>query len=269
LVVIAVIALLMAILLPALQRVRKQARAVVCQTNLKQWGSTLALYAEDSEGRLSGDSNSTLWILSGRYVGLANPDEPKRFHPIMTDGIALCPMAARRPEGTGTFSSTRTTGSRTYRVEGVLGTTFASWDITSFSPPFRCSYGLNHALFPSRPYYREGSVSHGHYYPYLYSIRRNSSIPVLLDSVKSAGAPRDDRRPPRHDKDAINWPFCINRHDGSVNGLFLDWSVRKVGLKELWTLKWSPGFDTAGPWTRAGGVQPEDWPEWMRNFKDY
>ena len=63
--------------------------------------------------------------------------------------------------------------------------------------------------------------------------------------------------------------MCINRHHGGINMLFADWSVRKVGLKELWTLKWRKHFDTANPWTRAGGVQPEDWPEWMRGFKDY
>ncbi len=51
--------------------------------------------------------------------------------------------------------------------------------------------------------------------------------------------------------------------------LFMDWSVRKVGLKELWTVKWHREFDTDGPWTRAGGVEPEDWPAWMRTFKDY
>jgi prepilin-type processing-associated H-X9-DG protein len=62
---------------------------------------------------------------------------------------------------------------------------------------------------------------------------------------------------------------CINRHNGYVNGLFLDWSVRRVGLKELWTLKWHMQFDTANAWTKAGGVQPEDWPAWMRGFKDY
>jgi hypothetical protein len=49
----------------------------------------------------------------------------------------------------------------------------------------------------------------------------------------------------------------------------MDWPARKVGLKELWALKWHRQFDTAGPWTKAGGVKPEDWPEWMRHFKDY
>ena len=62
---------------------------------------------------------------------------------------------------------------------------------------------------------------------------------------------------------------CINRHDGYVNGLFMDWSVRRVGLKELWTLKWQRDLNTANKWTAAGGVKPEDWPEWMRKFKDY
>jgi len=61
----------------------------------------------------------------------------------------------------------------------------------------------------------------------------------------------------------------MNRHDGTVNYLFLDWSVRKVGLKELWTLKWHKLYNEDGPWTRRGGVRPEDWPEWMRRFKDY
>jgi hypothetical protein len=50
---------------------------------------------------------------------------------------------------------------------------------------------------------------------------------------------------------------------------FLDWSVRKVGLKELWTLQWHKAYKTDGPWTRAGGVMPENWPAWMQPLKDY
>jgi hypothetical protein len=63
--------------------------------------------------------------------------------------------------------------------------------------------------------------------------------------------------------------FAINRHSGSVNHVFMDWSVRKLGIKELWTLKWHRQFNTSGAWTTAGGAQPGDWPEWMRNLKDY
>lgn len=63
---------------------------------------------------------------------------------------------------------------------------------------------------------------------------------------------------------------CINRHNGYINGLFLDCStVRKIGLKELWTLRWHREFNTSDVWTKAGGMQPQDWPEWMRIFKDY
>jgi prepilin-type N-terminal cleavage/methylation domain-containing protein len=51
LVVIAIIALLMSILMPALQRVRKQARGVACLNRLKQWGLYFAMYAEDYDGR--------------------------------------------------------------------------------------------------------------------------------------------------------------------------------------------------------------------------
>lgn len=45
--------------------------------------------------------------------------------------------------------------------------------------------------------------------------------------------------------------------------------MRKVGVKELWTLQWNQGWGTDGPWTKRGGVKPEDWPAWMRRFKDY
>ena len=63
--------------------------------------------------------------------------------------------------------------------------------------------------------------------------------------------------------------FCISRHNERINMLFMDWSTREVGLKELWTLKWHKTFNTAGLWTRAGGAVPTDWPLWMRNFTDY
>jgi prepilin-type processing-associated H-X9-DG protein len=99
------------------------------------------------------------------------------------------------------------------------------------------------------------------------SVRGRANIPTLLDCSDPGGQPDERFEPPQSQPGGSH--FCINRHDGFINGLFLDWSVRRVGLKELWTLKWHLQFDTANEWTKAGGVKPEDWPPWMRRFKDY
>jgi prepilin-type processing-associated H-X9-DG protein len=97
---------------------------------------------------------------------------------------------------------------------------------------------------------------------------------VLLDSAYPYEHPGDYGRlaPPsgegKKDLGGMGY-FSINRHNEHINGLFLDWSVRRIGIKELWTLKWHMQFNTANEWTKAGGIQPEEWPKWMRNFKDY
>ena len=62
LMVISIVVLLMALLLPALQRVRKQAIAVVCQTNLKQWGTILNIYVEENRARLPSIFDSVLFF---------------------------------------------------------------------------------------------------------------------------------------------------------------------------------------------------------------
>jgi len=107
-------------------------------------------------------------------------------------------------------------------------------------------------------------------YTDIFGLRGFRNVPLLFDCAQPANSLMNERiRPPPREPSGADGAICINRHDGSLNGLFIDMSIRKVGLKELWTLKWHKQFDTAGPWTKAGGVQPEAWPQWMRKFKDY
>ena len=172
LVVIAIIALLMAILMPALQRVRRQAKDAICRSHLRQWGLMFAMYTQENEG----------YFNEGFGYADHHPGKPAAYGLWMACGMTL---------GRGAPTDLRKQMAR----GGGLGSTGTT-----------------------------NEMSH----------------------------------------------FCIDRHlHGTINGLFAGWSVRPVGLKELWTLKWDEQADTAGPWTKAGGVQPEDWPEWMRSFEDY
>src|SRR5947209_20268897 len=60
LVVIAIIAILAALLLPALSRARQKSRRIVCLNNGRQMGLASQMYAEDdSQGRLTGSLAST------------------------------------------------------------------------------------------------------------------------------------------------------------------------------------------------------------------
>ena len=250
LVVIAIIALLMAILMPALQRVRKQARAIVCQSNLKQWGAILALYVEGSEGHFPHTLGR--WLIGRMLSGTMEPELKSRD----IKDILCCPTAVRPQEERQDPNDSR-----------LYDYTFRAWEYSYFDLTFRGSYGFNQMLLDGRV----GSSDPNHHRStHVFSLRSRANIPVLVDSTRPEGIAEHFWLPPRRQgTTSMMWPFCINRHNGHVNGLFLDWSVRKIGLKELWVLKWHDEFDTAGRWTKAGGMQPDDWPEWMRSFKDY
>jgi prepilin-type N-terminal cleavage/methylation domain-containing protein/prepilin-type processing-associated H-X9-DG protein len=268
LVVIVIVALLMAILLPALQRARKQARAAVCQLNLKQWGSVLALYTEDSQGLLPEHLGGALWFLRGPFIAEGDPNKPRVFQEIKTKGIAFCPMAVRTADDDSAPGHFRARSLPSYLIEGKYGSTFEAWEIITPPPRFRGSYGFNHWLFNKTQFDTSKDLTYR--IPYrdrqpcldIFPLRNRTRIPVLLDSINPDVLFIEDFPPSASGA-------CINRHNGHINGLFLDWSVRKVGLKELWTLKWNLQFDTANKWTKAGGVQPDDWPQWLRGFKDY
>jgi prepilin-type N-terminal cleavage/methylation domain-containing protein/prepilin-type processing-associated H-X9-DG protein len=266
LVVISIIVLLIAILLPVVQRVRNQAKAAVCQSNLRQWGTILALYTENNQGRFPRNRRDALWLLRGSAPGEDDPNKLAIYHHVSTEGIACCPMAVRHGRGHFGVWADGETGLR-----GWTGSTFEAWEITNPGPPFRFSYGFNGWVinYPFRLFRYSRSNPLGQE---VLSFRGKSNIPALLDSTNYCSSPGSYDHPPLRAGRSGPSPmchFCINRHGRYINGLFLDWSVRKVGLKELWTLKWHEEFKTAGPWTKAGGVRPSDWPQWMRSFKDY
>ena len=286
LVVISLIALLMAVLLPALNGARKQAKSVVCQSRLRQWATILASYAQDNNGRFpcnfSGSAGT--WLLRGTLLNVNNENAnvpQDSFFAFRTKNIACCPMGTKYIPDDRDVSSpisslpTSLDIGQMYTHIGTRDLSYPAWVIHVPTPRCVGSYGLNRFLF--RPgfhstltFVRPSQERSG---ANLYSLKNQANIPLVVDSSSPDGGPPSAKDGPPSPSDAtfskLAWPFCVSRHDGFVNAVFLDWSVRKIGLKELWTLKWNREFDTAGPWTKAGGVQREDWPEWMKNMKDY
>jgi prepilin-type processing-associated H-X9-DG protein len=164
--------------------------------------------------------------------------------------------------------------------------TFSAWGIytTKNTPPVVSglapegdwgSYGINGWVHNPPPSYE--TVYLGYETKNMWrtpDVKGAGYVPVFMDALRFDLYCLDTDMPPEYE-DMFWEPYqsmrrvCINRHDGGINMAFMDWSVRKVGLKELWTLKWHKAYNTAGLWTTAGGVRPTDWPEWMRSFKDY
>jgi prepilin-type N-terminal cleavage/methylation domain-containing protein/prepilin-type processing-associated H-X9-DG protein len=101
LVVIAILAVLMAILTPALQRVREQAKEMACRSNLHQFAIALTIFADENDGRfvgagtcLIGSDNS---LDSIKYCRWHDPSHPARgpFWPYLpAEKVRLCPSFA-------------------------------------------------------------------------------------------------------------------------------------------------------------------------------
>ena len=255
LVVIAIIALLMSILMPTLNLARKQARSAGCQMNLHHWGVIWSMYCDDNNGYFCGAG--TLGWQRGTWVIALRPQYETR------SGILECPMATKRSaagtEWGGPFNTfVMGTGGYADRRE-------------------EASYGANAWIYYPAPGQTAIQGRPTKYNWKTKDVKGSDRVPLFADTMWRGGGPsevgtRGD--PPQVDGQWLGYDhemmhFCIDRHNGFINTLFMNWSVRKVGLKELWTFKWHREFNVYGPWTRAGGCRQTDWPEWMRHFKEY
>jgi len=262
LVVIAIVAILMAILMPALRRVREQARMVGCSANLRQWVLVLNTYCNDNDGKFfSGVNELGHWWPCQLSEDLKNWRKnkiwfcPTAMKPII-DEFGNSSLTFNIDRAWGIFTGTH--GAYSCGDNGIAG-----------------SYGLNSYLIPipaDGSYVRGIPASYG--YRNFLEVPHGARVPVLMDGLRFDLFPIETDGPPENEYDAWNGEsrmkrVCINRHRGAICSSFADGSVRKVPLKELWTFKWHRQFQTNGPWTLAGGVTADLWPEWIRPYPDF
>ena len=279
LVVISVIALLLSILMPSLGRVKEQAQAVVCRSNLKQWGLVFSLYASDNNSsfpqNIAGDG-MTNYDAYWCHATMGYYDMAK---------FRFCPSCKRNMERVGELMSTG-------ESRMAYGMTLKNWGPFALEDTVtpanwwdefpEGSYGMNE--WCSNPPSDAGDLWGADInltWRKMDNVRSPGNVPLFLDCKLTDTYPRADQNrlslepqePDKYWEDIAHMAYlvdpmemvCMDRHNETINSVFVDMSARKVGLKELWTLKWNPRYDTQNDLTRPGYI----WPEWMAGFKDY
>lgn len=113
LVVVAVIAVLTALVLPAVARTKALGEAVICISNLKQWGLATQMYASDNDDFLPPDgSPNGISIHSGWYIDLPRtmgiPTYAELAWPTNSSitpdrSVWVCPSSTNKSNGNNLF----------------------------------------------------------------------------------------------------------------------------------------------------------------------
>ncbi|MHC4623448.1 MAG: type II secretion system protein [Planctomycetota bacterium] len=264
LVVIAIIALLMSMLMPALAKTKAQAKDVVCKSNLHQWSLVWKMFVDeevrDKDGNVVSKpgffmnrDRSTDWVetIVQNFSASLNPD------------MWLCPMATK----VGALAG--------YYKPGPARNPNAAWDdVADFDKNDNTSYpgtsqgqeyyvvgsyGINLYVAESgdERYWCTPDAKGAQYVPFLMCAQWKDmqpnppDLPLQSEYLFWTSGPLHELRRP-----------CIKRHPPYfVNFLYLDWSVKRHTIKELWVLKWHRDWPT-------DTAHLPVWPDWMADVPD-
>ncbi|UCF43492.1 MAG: hypothetical protein JSV99_00775 [Planctomycetota bacterium] len=240
-------------------RGRRHAKDMLCLSNLSKWGTVFHSFLQYNNGKfMRGMHQDSPYQTTDYWMDALRPYYANNHK------LRCCPEAAIPGTELG------------QDPWGMIGSAFVAWGAfegecgepsSAWGWVVACdygSYGMN-AWNCDSPY------DDVHWPPYGYywrtpNVAGANHIPLLGDHPWLDCWPDQVDEPPEYDGQP--WPetsqmgrVCINRHQGFVNWVFLDFSARKVGLKELWTLKWHRRYEVDHP--------APIWPPWMQNFPDY
>ena len=235
LVVIAILSLLMAILIPTLNRARQQARGTACMAALKQWGLCYQLYAQDHEGRLP--------VYVGGTVKTTYMESLRPYY-ANTNKMRTCPSATQVSQGNPTG----------LQAKSFFGYTRNAWQIDVAQAAWMADTDWGIGSFGENSWIRDSLDTSGKRLQAdqtwaAINVRNIKEVPFLADARwNNAWPTNDDPVPTRMATEEQmfhigNWSrivcYVMRRHRAGVNVCFGDAGVRYVRAEELWTLRWN------------------------------
>ncbi len=225
LVVIAILAILAALLLPAIQTAKEKGRQALCVSNMHQLGNAMMMYTNDSDGHLPATGSAGMrgrhdWTYGGNVVSVpqTNPDALERVH---VEGGTLWPYVMEM-ERAGPYGAA---------VKGMP----EEWYHSPANNPYLCpsaevlgrARGLSYAMnsYLDLPY-TDGATRVGYK---IERIKRPGETILLVD--ESELTLNDGRFVPSGAENDI--PDLLLKHSGGGNLLFCDGHVRWIEKKKL------------------------------------
>jgi prepilin-type N-terminal cleavage/methylation domain-containing protein len=267
LVVIAIIAILAAMLLPALARAKDQARSINCLSNLHQWVVVWNNYTADYQDLFPNGANPDGSIDDNARSAWFNALQltPSQRHSIM-----LCPSATstnynlNTPAGQGGFGGMVT--AFLFPLQNSGGG-MASDQYENGEPG---SYGANLWMYNAKVDVQGRSAAN--HWGKLSATPLPTQTPLMLDSMWRGGGPYWEGGPETYaasaqpgvssaDTGREMEHFTVPRHGNGkkTQVVFYDGSASNVKIKQLWGLKWHRTWDQyyylnhypLPPWVRA------------------
>jgi prepilin-type N-terminal cleavage/methylation domain-containing protein len=271
LVVISIIALLLSILMPSLNKARGQAQKIVCGSNLKQFGTICEMYLVDNSRKFIATTDNTSYGYTP--PGTTLPREVNNWlHlllPYYTDfKILHCPSTRPQKFGNVNEYNNNLTADKTQMctIENIYERSTGKKKNEA-----SVSYGVNN--FMLLPIETNGSINRSklplNWGGHDSVTSKRDQVPVFADCTVRAGVCYWYDKPPafkgQDDTNVGNGNglncmrrFALVRHFTGVNVLFADSSVKHTGIKTMWKLNWHKNYQL---------FREPTWPDWMRKYQ--
>jgi prepilin-type processing-associated H-X9-DG protein/prepilin-type N-terminal cleavage/methylation domain-containing protein len=259
LVVIGIIALLISILLPSLNRAREQAKAIKCSSNLRTLGQGIQLYASQNKGYLAWYSNNARVLRAGNnpgfpyvdpFVEVSTTDADTGVTTIQYDFYWAVPYVAdaKLPKEilncpSENYNSRTGTGDAMWRHYGLNA--FGMSQVNFTRTEVFGNNAAETALFRNTPQFKFSSGSNKWVGKNLGKIKNSADIIFAQDSYEVTIDGNEDtfwnwkqHAPPNTTVDMAHETL---RHNKKANCLFTDGHVEAFGRELLEDYRWYTG----------------------------